>query len=176
MDGHGVRWLQMQLGSSFSNGLSGVSPVPENIKHVFPLVCFSIPFLPNAPGSFQRNSSGIQQAYIVDCFTRGWPPHSLDLKPTETLWERTLSHHLFRMLAITQWNSRQKCIFWHCIRSFKCCHFTQQKKGSRPMGEEAEVNDCMKRNVQQPLWFLEVMQVVMSACLSALASVDSLYR
>lgn len=115
----------MQLGSSFSNGLSGVSPVPENIKHVFPLVCFSIPFLPNGPGSFQHNSAGIQQAYMADCFTRGWPPHSLDLNPTETLWERTLSHHLFRMLAIMQWNSRQKCIFWHCIRSFKCCHFTQ---------------------------------------------------
>lgn len=44
------------------------------------------------------------------------------------------------------------------------------------MGEEAEANDCEKRNMQQLLRFLEVMQVVTSACLSALASVDSLYR
>lgn len=44
------------------------------------------------------------------------------------------------------------------------------------MGKDAEANDCEKKNVQQLLWFLEMMQVVMSASLSALASVDSLDR
>lgn len=166
------------MGSSFSNGLywTGVSPVLEFIKHVFPLVCISIFYLPNGAGRFQHNSAGIQQAYMVDCFPCGWPPHSLDFNPTETLWERTLSRHLFRMLAILQWNSRQKCMFWHCIRLLKRCHFAQQKTCLKSMGEEAEANDCEKRNMQQLFWFLEGMQVVTSACLSALASVDSLYR
>lgn len=117
------------LQPTFSNGLywTGVSPVLEFIKHDFPLVCISILFLPNGAGRFQHNSAGIQQAYMVDCFPCGWPPHSLDFNPTETLWERTLSHHLFRMLAIMLWSSRQKCMFWHCIRLLKRCHFARQK-------------------------------------------------
>lgn len=142
MDAHEDRWVQiyewwLQLGSTYSSGLSGVSWLPEYIKHVFPLVYFHFFFFLNGTGIFQNNSARIQQAYAVDCFTRGWSPHSLDFNPTETLWERSLSCRQFRMLARIQWNSRQKYMFWHCISVFKYCRFSQQKGTWRGWGSTA---------------------------------------